>query len=434
MTIAIDARMKNKSGIGTYIRNLMARIRYDVVLDESNFPCKNYGIREQLFFPYGKLRKEKVDVLHVPHLNIPAFYRGQLVVTIHDLTHLRYPRFLPNMLYYFYFKFMIGLAVKKARVVLTDSQNTKKDIMEFFDVEPDKIKVIYLGVGKEFVIRPTEEVSYLREKYNIPKEKKVLLYAGNLLPHKNVKTLLKAFDLIDGCALILVGKSFKNRSEPNYEPTSVIYAGEVSQNELVDLYNLADLFVLPSLYEGFGLPVLESMACGTPVACSNVSSLPEVGGEHAFYFDPEDENNIADTINKALAWNGDKSALREYALRFSWEKTAEETLNEITSAIPPPPQYIVYNILLYIRYSIPLLLYIRNKSGDSGSRSGYIPYSLRFAARFGSCKKYDKKQNSTLCRQCRPLRYNRHNRKFINVYDCKAELHEYNAHKQKREG
>jgi glycosyltransferase involved in cell wall biosynthesis len=101
----------------------------------------------------------------------------------------------------------------------------------------------------------------------------------------------------------------------------------------VDLYNLADLFVLPTLYEGFGLPVLESMACGTPVACSNVSSLPEVGGDRAFYFDPKDENDIAAAINKALKWNGDKSSLREYALRFSWEKTAKETLDEISSLV-----------------------------------------------------------------------------------------------------
>ncbi len=331
MTIAIDARMKNKSGIGTYIKNLMAHINYDVVLDESNFPCKNYSIKEQIFFPHSRLRKEKVDVLHVPHLNIPIFYRGKLIVTIHDLTHLRYPQFLPSRLHHFYFKFMIGTAVKKASKILTDSLSTKNDIIEFFNAKPDKIRVIPLGVGNEFIIRQKNDISYLMEKYNIPHDKKIILYVGNLLPHKNLKALLKAFGLIEGCVLVLVGKSFKDRSEQAAEQSSIIYAGEVSQNELVDLYNLADLFVLPSLYEGFGLPVLESMACGTPVACSNVSSLPEVGGDRAFYFDPKDENNIADTINKAITRDGDKSALREYALRFSWEKTAKETLDEINS-------------------------------------------------------------------------------------------------------
>jgi len=323
--------MKHLGGLGNYIKSLLARINYSLVLDESNFPCGYYSIREQLFFPYSKLRKEKVDVLHAPHINIPIFYRGKLVVTIHDLTHLRYPQFLSGIVHRFYFKFMFGLAARKASKILTDSQNTKKDIIEFFNIKPDKIKVIYLGVGEEFVIRQEKEFSYLNEKYNIPSDKKVILYVGNLLPHKNLNGLLKAFNLITGAVLIIVGKNFKNRSDPIPERQSIIYTGEVSQNELVDLYNRADLFVLPSLYEGFGLPVLESMACGTPVACSNAASLPEVGGDYAFYFDPENEKDIAGVINKALEWNGDRSALRAYALRFSWEKTAKETLDEINS-------------------------------------------------------------------------------------------------------
>ncbi|MCL2259819.1 MAG: glycosyltransferase family 4 protein [Fibromonadales bacterium] len=334
MKIAIDARMINKSGIGIYIKHIMENIGYDVVLDNSNFPYKNYSIKEQLFFPYRKLRREKVDVLHVPHLNIPIFYKGKLVVTIHDLTHLRYPQFLPSKFHYYYFKFMLGMATKKASKIITVSHNTKKDIIDFFNTEPDKIKVIHSGVGKEFVIKPKDEVSYLYKKYNILPEKKIILYVGNLLPHKNVNSLLKASHLIKkDHVLVLVGKSFKERTAKvetdNYQ--SLLYVGEASRDELVDLYNLADLFVLPSLYEGFGFPVLESFACGTPVACSNTSSLPEVGGNFAFYFDPKDEANIADVINMAFESKSDPIALREYALKFSWEKTAGETLNEINS-------------------------------------------------------------------------------------------------------
>jgi len=330
--IAIDARMMNKSGIGTYIKHMIKNVGYNIVLDNSNFPCKNYSIKEQLFFPYKKLRREKIDVLHIPHLNIPIFYREKLIVTIHDLTHLRYPQFLPSKFHYHYFKFMLGTATKKASKILTDSHNTKKDIMEFFNVEPTKIKVIYLGVGKEFVIKEKEQIFYLYEKYNIPQGKKIILYVGNLLPHKNLSGLLKAIHLIkEDYVLILAGKSFKNRYEQKQEKASIVYAGEVSQDELVDLYNLADLSVLPSLYEGFGLPVLESFACGTPVACSNTSSLPEVGGNHAFYFDPKNENDIADAINKAFEWKDSPLALREYALQFSWKKTGRETLDEINS-------------------------------------------------------------------------------------------------------
>ena len=332
MKAAIDARMMTKSGIGTYIKNIMEYISYSVILDSSNFPYKNYSIKEQLFFPYKKLRKEKIDVLHIPHLNIPIFYRGKLIVTIHDLTHLKFPQFLPSKFHYYYFKFMLKTVMKKASKILTVSNNTKKDIMEFFDVEPSKIKVIYSGVGKEFVLKEKSEISYLYEKYDIPQGKKIILYVGNLLPHKNLDALLKAVRLIkEDYVLVLAGRSFKNRYEQKQEKGSIVYAGEVSQGELVDFYNLADLFVLPSLYEGFGLPVLESFACGTPVACSNTSSLPEVGGNHAFYFDPKDESDIADAINKAFEWKGSPLALREYALQFSWEKTAEETLNEINS-------------------------------------------------------------------------------------------------------
>ncbi|MDR1812860.1 MAG: glycosyltransferase family 4 protein [Candidatus Fibromonas sp.] len=332
MKIAIDARMIDKSGIGTYIRHIMEYIGYSIILDSSNFPCKNYSIKEQLFFPYKKLRREKIDVLHVPHLNIPVFYRGKLVVTIHDLTHLRYPQFLPGKFHYYYFKFMLATATKKASRILTDSHNTKKDIMEFFNVEPDRIKVIPLAAGKEFVIREKGEVSYLYKKYNIPQGKKIILYVGNLLPHKNLDGLLKAVRLIkEDHVLILAGKNFKDRYGQKQEESSIVYAGEVSQDELVNLYNFADLFVLPSLYEGFGLPVLESFACGTPVACSNTSSLPEVGGNYAFYFDPENESDIASAIDRALEWKGSPLDLREYALQFSWEKTAEETLSEINS-------------------------------------------------------------------------------------------------------
>ncbi len=329
---AIDARMANKSGIGTYIKRIMEHIDYDVILDSSNFPYKNYSIKEQLFFPYKKLRKEKIGVLHVPHLNIPIFYRKKLIVTIHDLTHLRYPQFLPSKFHYHYFKFMLGMAMKKASKILADSHSTKKDIMEFFNVESSKIKVIHLGVGKEFVIKEKKEISYLYEKYNILQGKKIILYVGNLLPHKNLDGLLKAVPLIkEDYVLVLIGKSFKSRYEQKQKKSSIIYAGEVSQNELVDFYNLANLSVLPSLYEGFGLPVLESFACGTPVACSNTSSLPEVGGNYAFYFDPKNENDIANAINKAFEWKGSPLALREYALQFSWEKTAKETLDEINS-------------------------------------------------------------------------------------------------------
>jgi glycosyltransferase involved in cell wall biosynthesis len=346
--IAIDARMISKSGIGAYIRNILGGVKYDFAVGSrgdlpASFPddrvirfeYPNYSIKEQLFFPYKHLRRAKIDVLHVPHLNIPIFYRGKMAVTIHDLTHLRFPQFLPGKFHHFYFKFMLRLACKKAAGILTVSENTKRDIMEFFNVDPGKIFVTPLAAGEEFVHKDRGTVAYLQKKYSIPADKKIILYVGNLLPHKNLSALLKAFELLkerDECRVVIVGKVFKERLNldcPTSVKKSIICTGFVTTEELVDFYNLADVFVLPSLYEGFGLPVLEAMACGTPVACSQTSSLPETGGHLAFYFDPTDAQNIAEQISYALDSKQSPQDLRGYARQFSWKRTTEQTIAAI---------------------------------------------------------------------------------------------------------
>jgi glycosyltransferase involved in cell wall biosynthesis len=351
--LAIDSRMITWTGVGTYLRNLLKFIDYAVILGDPALISKPnvipyvapiYGIKEQLSFPYRILRKIKPDILHIPHSNIPWFYRGKIAVTIHDLTHLIYPKFLPHKKYvrisklvYFYFYFLNWFACKRACHIIAVSKNTKKDIINFFKVKPERISVVHSGVCEEFIIKEKLAVEYLRKKYSIPSSKKVLLYVGNLTPHKNVEMLICAFAKMqnkNNCCLVLAGKAFdlfggnKKAAELGIEK-SVFQTGFISQEELIDLYNLADLFVFPSIYEGFGLPVLESLACGTPVACSNTSSLPEVGGEFAFYFNPLDENDIARQIDKALHSKQDPKELRNYALQFSWKKTAEKTLNAL---------------------------------------------------------------------------------------------------------
>ena len=318
MKIAVDARMINMSGIGTYIQNLMKNGCYDIALgrkdeiekvdnkiDTIEFDSPIYGIKEQLKFPYRKLKKEKPDVLHVPHYNVPIFYRGKMVVTIHDLTHLLFPEFLPNKFAYFYAKFMIWIALKKADKVITVSQNTKNDILKMFKVNPDKIEVIYNGVGEEFIKKDKKDIQYLYTRFNIPENKKIIMYVGNLKPHKNLERLLEAYSEIknrEETCLVLVGKSFQNYRVLEEKEiklkikNQVIHTGIVTQDELVDLYNLADLFVFPSLYEGFGLPVLEALACGTPVICSNTSSMPEVGKDNVIYINPLDIKDITSKI------------------------------------------------------------------------------------------------------------------------------------------
>ena len=190
------------------------------------------------------------------------------------------------------------------------------------------------GVGKEFVRKQPQEYDYLYEKYGIPRDKKILLYVGNLLPHKNLNGLLKGFAQMKGkenCRLIFVGKAFNGRTKATQEKELgiedlTIHAGMVCQEDLVNFYNLADLFVLPSLYEGFGLPVLEAFACGTPVACSNTSSLPEVGGTVAKYFDPKDPESIAQALEKSLDDKGKYDAeIDAWVSKFSWEESSKKT-------------------------------------------------------------------------------------------------------------
>lgn len=347
MKIAIDARMINKSGIGTCIRQWIHHVGYQIALGNENelndfrqqvgevipFNCGIYGYKEQVLFPYRKLRLSKPDVLHIPHCNIPLLYRGKLIVTVHDLTHLIYPEFLPVKLAKYYFKFMFWFICKRANRIITDSTNTKKDLLHFFKVDPKKISVVPLGVDKEFSQKPIETIEYLYEKFSIPRDKKLLLYVGNLLPHKNLSRLLEAFALMperENCRLLLIGKAFDGRSIPSSEKDLgiqelTIHTGIVSQEDLVNLYNLADLFILPSLYEGFGLPVLEALACGTPVACSNTSSLPEVGGNVVDYFDPTNPSDIAKVLSANLNKKGTANeTIDNWVQNFTWNKTSQE--------------------------------------------------------------------------------------------------------------
>ena len=346
MKIAVDARMINMSGIGTYIQNLMKNNCYDIALGKKDeikkidnkvetieFDSPIYGIKEQLKFPYKEIKNAKIDILHVPHYNIPIFYSGKMIVTIHDLTHLIYPEFLPNKFAYFYAKFMIWLALKKATKVITVSNNTKKDILQRFKVDPNKIEVVYNGVGEEFVKKEKKEIYYLYNKFSIPKDKKIIMYVGNLKPHKNLERLLEAYSKIENkedTCLLLVGKAFEkyNVLEEKEQELNinmqVIHTGIVTQEELVDLYNLADLFVFPSLYEGFGLPILEAIACGTPVICSNTSSLPEVGGEYVDYFNPLDIKDIKVKMEKNIIHTKKNNSF-EIQGKFDWKNVSKLT-------------------------------------------------------------------------------------------------------------
>jgi len=351
--ILIDARMINMSGIGTYIQNLIKNGCYDKALGKNEelngyftsdniieYDSKIYGIKEQLKFPYRKVAKLNPSVLHIPHYNVPIFYNGRMVVTIHDLTHLILPEFLPNRFAYYYAKIMIWIAVHKAEHIFTVSENTKKDLIKFYKLKEDKITVTYNGIGNEFVKKDITQIEYLYKRFNIPKNKKIIMYVGNLKPHKNLERLLRAYSQIEdksNMILLLVGKAFEkynifdNLEKELKIENNVIHTGIVTQDELVDLYNIADLFVFPSLYEGFGLPPLESLKCGTPAICANNSSIPEVCGELVDYFNAYNIDEIKDKIIKNINKKEklDNKKIQEWLKKFDWNNNANIVKKEL---------------------------------------------------------------------------------------------------------
>ena len=281
--------------------------------------------------------------MHFPHYNVPISYQGDYVVTIHDLIYLVFPKFIDSKIKYYYSKILMYQAIRRACHIFTDSKNSQNDIIRFFGTPIDKISITYNGVGEEFRIKEKSEIVYLYQKYGISKESKIILYVGNLKPHKNTETLLKAISYLDrhDTVLLLVGKSFNNVHLEVQEKklgitSSVVHTGLVGKEELIDLYNLADVFVFPSLYEGFGLPPLEAMACGTPVIASDNSSIPEVLGDAALLVNGTDERKIADSINMLLH---NRDVYKKYqkkgiakAKEYSWNNTYKIT-KEIISQV-----------------------------------------------------------------------------------------------------
>jgi glycosyltransferase involved in cell wall biosynthesis len=354
--IGIDARKLHDFGIGTYIRNLLRHLaRLDrqtefVVLcrpDDreglaslgENFrpvpeTAGNYSISEQIRIPLA-LKREGVTLFHAPHYVLPPLVRCQSVVTIHDCIHLMFPQYLPNRFALAYARTSIVLAARRATRVMTVSESSKRDILRFVDVRPEKIDVIYNAFDERFGVEPLEEdVVRVRERYQLHDE--FVLYAGNVKPHKNLERLIEAFDLVrkrglDHLKLVLIGDEISKyaalrRAVHQHQLHKYVrFLGYLPEETLAVMYRLAGVFVFPSLYEGFGLPPLEAMASGTPVVTSNVSSLPEVAGDAAVLVDPYTPQAIADGIYKVLTDESLRRSLRQKGLaraaQFSWEQS-----------------------------------------------------------------------------------------------------------------
>lgn len=252
----------------------------------------------------------------------PLFYNKNLLV-IHDLAWMRYPQAFSKK-FYLWYKFLIPRIAKKALLIFTVSKFSKKEIAENLNIPPEKIKVIYNGINEKF--RP---LGLKREKF--------ILWIGSFQPYKNLENLFLAFKIfkknLPEYKLYLVGGLNKRvfRKIKLSKIEGIEFLGEKEDEELIKLYNQASLFVFPSLYEGFGLPVLEAMACGCPVVASKIPSLEEIYGDAVVYVDPYDPESIANGMIKILTdENLQKELIKkglEKVKQFGWDKTANEILN-----------------------------------------------------------------------------------------------------------
>ena len=308
--------------------------------------AKHYSFAEQTKFLF-KLNKEKLDIVHFPHFNVPIFYRRPYVVTIHDLTLNFFPGQKMTKFYHrLAYNLTIKNATKRAKKIIAISKNTKKDLIEILNIDPKKIEIVYNGIDERFkLIQDASIFKKTLKKYKISKQ--FLLYTGVWRNHKNLPRLLKAFKMLKeeknlDLQLVITGKE-----DPHYPEVKktvkkldltedIIFPGLVDDEELIHLYNAAFIFVFPSLYEGFGLPPLESMRCGTPVAASNISSIPEVcGEENAVYFDPYSATDIAEKIYSLYIDTAKQAELVEkgikHSAKLSWTTTAEQTFKLITN-------------------------------------------------------------------------------------------------------
>jgi glycosyltransferase involved in cell wall biosynthesis len=361
MKIAIDARKWRDYGIVTYVRNVvrhLAQIDRETTYllfcnpaDEStlrdlaeNFvpvvdSSAGYSVREHVSLPL-KLRRLGAELLHSPHYVRPLFCTIPSVVTIHDCIHLLFPQYLPNRMAFRYARYVMGSAIRNSGVVFTVSEASRADILRFYpSTDPAKVHVVPNAIDAELLVDPGEaERERVRERYQI--RGRFVLFAGNVKPHKNLERLIRAFARVrcqegnEDLRLVLIGDdvgryaSLRRTADEAGVRQEVRFFGFVPHETLAALYRMATVFAFPSLYEGFGLPPLEAMACGTPVVTSRISSLPEVVGDGALLVDPYSEDDIAQGIARLLDDQDLRARLIERGLEraagYSWTRSVRQ--------------------------------------------------------------------------------------------------------------
>ena len=302
----------------------------------SRLPTEQRAARilwEQTVWPW-QARRDGLALMHNMGFAMPRLSPCPVVVTIYDLSFIHYPDSFPP-LQRRYLTSATADACRRARRIITISASGRQDVQRHYDVAPERIDVVMPGVGEAFRPLPAAEIAAFRPARTLPE--RFLLHVGTLQPRKNIPVLLEALARLDRADLSLVligGKGWLydaifERVNALGLAERVRFAGYVDDDELPLWYNAAAALVFPSLYEGFGLPIVEALACATPVVAANTSSLPEAGGAAALYFDPRDPDALAARLAELLDDDVLQARLRRegpaQAAQFSWERAGRET-------------------------------------------------------------------------------------------------------------
>jgi glycosyltransferase involved in cell wall biosynthesis len=354
---------KAQSGIGNYIKQITNHIfqadkendyflfLLDPIYSQYQIPQANihkvkvtspwYSLSEQTIF-LKDLLKYKLDLVHFPHFNAPIFYPYKRLTTIHDII----PKFFPGHKQKSWYRkkayeLTLKTSLKKSQKIISVSQSTKQDLIKYFYVPAEKIVVVNLGIENHFqVIENYAKIKELKEHFQITKP--FLFFISVWRNHKNFIGLIKAFEKLKNqndfdYQLVLGGQEdphfpdIRQAIDSSPNKNDIITPGFISDENLPLFYNAAELVIIPSFYEGFGLIGLEAMACGTPVISSKTSSSPEILGSAALYFDPYNIAEMAQTIKKVLANPELQNELRQKGLiqvkKYSWTDCSQKTLN-----------------------------------------------------------------------------------------------------------
>jgi glycosyltransferase involved in cell wall biosynthesis len=309
-----------------------------------------YPYWEQVILP-GAVKEYGIELLHCTNNTAPLNITVPLLLTLHDIIYLESINFTKGSWYQifgnFYRRWNVPIIVKKTAKIITVSEYERKNIVDYFRLSPDHVQTIYNGVGENFYkVRDEGVLSSIKKKYNLPED--YVFYLGNTDPRKNIKGVMKAlawlrknnmlsFSLVmPGVDHTFLREVASGVGDPEIL-NSILLPGYIPDDDLAAIYSMARVFLFPSLREGFGLPILEAMACGVPVITSNTSSMPEVAGNASLLIDPDNEEEIASAILKLLK----DSLLRrelinkgfERSSAFSWENNARKTLSLYKSVI-----------------------------------------------------------------------------------------------------